>query len=210
MTPAILRAGLTGWLVEVPDGGAARGLHRYLAGCRERGALPGVVDLVPGARTVLLDGDAGLPDRAALAALLARWDRGTDAPPEPGPLVTIPVRYDGPDLPGVAELTGLSTVDIVGALADAELTVAFCGFSPGFGYLTGLPEVLHVPRLPAPRTAVPAGAVAIAEGYAGVYPRRSPGGWRLVGATDARLWDLDRDPPALLVPGARVRFAAAG
>jgi KipI family sensor histidine kinase inhibitor len=94
-------------------------------------------------------------------------------------------------------------------MARTEFTVAFCGFSPGFGYLTGLPERFHVPRLSTPRMKVPAGAVAVAGPYAGVYPRSSPGGWRLLGHTALSLFDPQRDEPALLTPGTRVRFTNA-
>jgi KipI family sensor histidine kinase inhibitor len=114
--------------------------------------------------------------------------------------------FDGPDLDEVASLTGRTADGVVAALAAAELTVAFTGFAPGFGYLTGLPEDLHVPRRATPRTRVPAGAVGLAGPFAGAYPRASPGGWQLVGRTDAVLFDPDRDPPALLVPGATVRL----
>jgi KipI family sensor histidine kinase inhibitor len=158
-----------------------------------------LVEVVPAARTVLVEGDP-LPD---LAALLA----GVVAGAEPaGPLVELPVAYDGPDLAAVAELTGLPAAEVARRHAAAEYTVAFCGFAPGFGYLTGLPAELRVPRRDTPRTAVPAGAVGLAGEFTGVYPRRSPGGWQLLGRTDAVLWDADRDPPALLAPGTRVRF----
>jgi KipI family sensor histidine kinase inhibitor len=121
-------------------------------------------------------------------------------------VVELPVVFDGADLADVAELTRRSLADVVGALTTAELTVAFCGFAPGFGYLTGLPADLHVPRRTTPRTRVPAGSVGLAGPFAGVYPQASPGGWQLVGRTDAVLFDVDRDPPALLSPGTVVRF----
>lgn len=204
--PVVLRAGLRSWLVEVESGGAAYALHRYLAALRDRGELPGVVDLVPGARTVLLDGDSRGVDRSHLLALLARWD-GTDLDPMPGGrVVEIPVTYDGADLDEVAGLTGLSRQEIVEAHTAGELSVAFCGFSPGFAYMTGIPASLQVPRLPVPRTAVPAGAVALAEEYTGVYPRKSPGGWRIIGHTSLTIWDESLPDPALLTPGTRVRF----
>jgi KipI family sensor histidine kinase inhibitor len=99
---------------------------------------------------------------------------------------------------------------LVAALVGVEFTVAFSGFAPGFGYLTGLPEDLHVPRRATPRTRVPAGSVGLAGPFAGAYPRSSPGGWQLVGHTDAVLFDVDRPDPALLRPGARVRFREVG
>ena len=120
--------------------------------------------------------------------------------------IEIPVTYDGMDLAEVAKFTGLSQARIVELHASAEFTVAFCGFAPGFAYLTGLPAELHVPRLATPRTSVPAGSVAIAAEFAGVYPRTSPGGWRILGTTDVTLFDETQTPPALLTPGDRVRF----
>ncbi|WP_137158446.1 carboxyltransferase domain-containing protein, partial [Blastococcus sp. CCUG 61487] len=126
-----------------------------------------------------------------------------EATPDP---VVLPVVFDGPDLAEVARLVGLAVPELVRALTAAELTVAFGGFAPGFGYLTGLLPELHVPRRATPRTRVPAGAVALAGEFAGVYPRASPGGWQLVGRTDAVLFDVQREPPALLRPGVPVRF----
>jgi KipI family sensor histidine kinase inhibitor len=191
-------------LVEVADGPAVAAVRAAL----ERSPLPGQRELVPAARTVLvlLDRPPTELDVAALRRLA----------PEPvdddrtGRLVELPVVFDGPDLPDVARLTGRAVPALVAALTGVELTVAFGGFAPGFGYLTGLPEDLHVPRRETPRTRVPAGSVGLAGPYAGAYPRASPGGWQLVGRTDAVLFDVDRDPPALLVPGARVRFREVG
>jgi len=170
---------------------------------RAGGQLP-AEDIVPGARTVLLD---GLPDPGAAAELV----RGLapPAPTDPGGTASaleIPVAYDGEDLPAVAELWGTDTRGVVERLATTELRVAFCGFTPGWAYLSGLPPELAVPRLPTPRSRVPAGAVGLADAYAGIYPTASPGGWRLVGRADVSLFDPDRDPPALLTPGTRVRL----
>ncbi|MQY08353.1 5-oxoprolinase subunit PxpB [Actinomadura macrotermitis] len=193
----IRRAGDRGLLVETGDP------HRLHAAVRAAG-LPGVLDVVPGERTVLIT-TAGDPGRLAerLPGLPLPEQAAGDAPP-----VQIPVVYDGADLAEVAELTGLSPEEVVARHTAAEYTVAYLGFSPGFGYLTGLPAELRVPRRDSPRTAVPAGAVAIAGPYAAVYPAPSPGGWRLLGRTDLALWDVTRDPPSLLRPGARVRFVA--
>jgi len=193
----IVRA--VGWgaaLVELSSAGEVRAAYRRLAG------VTGVTELVPAARTLLVEADP-LPDLAALLADLG------EEPAADGPLVELPVAYDGPDLDEVARLAGLDRAEVVRWHAGADFVVAFCGFAPGFGYLTGLPRELHVPRRPTPRTAVAAGSVGIAGEFAGVYPRRSPGGWQLLGRTDAPLWDPDRDPPALLSPGTRVRFRPA-
>lgn len=179
----------------------------------ERGALPGVVDVVPAARTVLVTAPGAPEALRAVRALLDGVDLG--AAPDRGAAGTVelPVHYDGEDLELVARDAGWSTADVVAAHTGAELTVAFGGFAPGFAYLTGLPEALHQPRLDTPRPRIPAGAVGVAGEFGGVYPRTSPGGWRLIGrlTEDApTLFDPDRDPPALLVPGTTVRFRDAG
>ncbi|WP_374454512.1 5-oxoprolinase subunit PxpB [Nocardioides sp.] len=168
----------------------------------------GVVDLVPAARTLLLRLDPAGADATEIerAVRAARPTRG--ARPDVGQ-VEVPVVYDGADLEEVGELTGLGERGVVEAHTGQEWTVAFGGFAPGFGYLVGSDERLHVPRRSTPRTKVPAGAVGLAGEFAGVYPRESPGGWQLLGHTPVKTWDLDRDPPALLLPGVRVRFVEA-
>ena len=168
--------------------------------------VAGVLDVVPAARTVLVTTEPGSNDLGELAGRLLKLPLPPDRPGEAA-LAEIAVVYDGPDLAEVAQLTGLSPGDVVARHAAAEYTVGWLGFSPGFGYLTGLDPVLaSVPRLAEPRLRVPAGSVAIAGGLAAVYPSNSPGGWRLLGRTSAALWDPDRNPPALLAPGMRVRF----
>jgi len=166
----------------------------------------GATEIVPGARTVLLD---GLTSPQAAARLITAW-----APPPPadaaaGDLVAIPTVYDGPDLPTIAALWSVPIPTVIERLVNTEFRVAFCGFAPGFGYLTGLPPELAVPRLASPRTSVPAGSVGLAGPYAGIYPTASPGGWQLVGRTDVTLFDVERDPPALLAPGTTVRLVPA-
>ena len=169
-----------------------------------------VTDIVPGARAVLIRFE-GPGARHWSAAQAASWARGL--PPAPAAALTgrpveIPVRYDGPDLDAVAELTGLTPAEVIAAHTGAEWTCAFGGFAPGFGYLVGGDPRLHVPRRPTPRVRVPAGSVGLAGEFSGVYPRPSPGGWQVLGHTDAPLWDLARPQPALIRPGARVRFRA--
>jgi len=163
------------------------------------------IEIVPGARTVLLD---GLTDAPATAEAVRGWTPTLSAQAPPGPLVEIPVTFDGEDLPAVAEVWGTDRDGVVARLLTTELYVAFCGFSPGWAYLAGLPEELAVPRLDNPRPRVPAGSVALADRYAGIYPSPSPGGWRLVGRTEVTLFDPERRVPALLGPGTRVRFVA--
>ncbi|MEX3102019.1 MULTISPECIES: 5-oxoprolinase subunit PxpB [unclassified Streptomyces] len=200
----ILPVGDDALLVEVASGAEAEALHAELSRRRSAGLLT-VRELVPAARTVLLD---GLTDPSGLAAELA----DAEIPPVAArteAAVEIPVRYDGPDLADVAAHWGVTEEEVARIHASTEFRVAFCGFAPGFGYLTGLPARYDVPRRSTPRTAVPAGSVALAGPYTGVYPRSSPGGWQLIGTTDAVLWDHTRTPAALLSPGTRVRFVPA-
>ncbi|OKJ55378.1 5-oxoprolinase subunit B family protein [Streptomyces sp. CB02261] len=204
MGTRVLRVGERALLVELAGGEEAEAFHAELLRRRAAGSLPAVREIVPAARTVLLDGVTD-PDR--LAAELTGWEVAP-LPARVGTAVEIPVRYDGPDLAEVAARWGVSVEAAVRIHTAAEFRVAFCGFAPGFGYLTGLGERYEVPRRATPRTAVPAGSVALAGPYTGVYPRSSPGGWQLIGTTDAVLWDTRREPAALLAPGTRVRFTA--
>lgn len=173
------------------------------AAVREAG-LPDVVELVPAARTVLVAVRPG-GDLSAVRSAVDRVDPATAATAG-GTLHTIPVVYDGEDLALVADTAGLSTGEVVDLHSGSEYTVDFCGFAPGFGYLSGLPEPLRQPRLESSRSAVPAGSVGVADVYSCVYPRRSPGGWRLIGRTDLVMFDPAAEPPARLSPGDRVRF----
>lgn len=209
MDVRLLPLGETGLLVEVPCGATSDvlALDRALraAGDRPRGVL----DLVPAATTLLVTFEPGTDP-----GTVSRWvDRAAAAPVPPGDgadlaPVTLEVVYDGDDLADVGRRTGLGADGVVAAHTGSVWTVAFTGFSPGFGYLVGGDPRLQVPRLDVPRTRVPAGAVGLAGPYTGVYPQPSPGGWRLIGRTAAPVWDADRDPPALLRPGVTVRFVA--
>jgi KipI family sensor histidine kinase inhibitor len=173
-------------------------------------ALPGVVDIVPAARTVLLtlDGPSRQSTiRSQLGTVGLVSDRASTAPSDP---TVIDVVYDGADLAEVAQRTELTTAQVVEAHTARPWQVGFCGFAPGFAYLVGDDARLSVPRRAEPRSAVPAGAVGLAGEFTGIYPRRSPGGWQLIGHTDAVLWDIDRPNPALLTPGMTVQFRAVG
>ncbi|MDN3022489.1 allophanate hydrolase subunit 1 [Streptomyces sp. S.PB5] len=192
-------------LVEVSSDEEARALHAELVRRRAEGSLA-ATEIVPAARTVLLD---GLTDPARLAGELTA-SAVAPAPPRARDVVELPVRYDGPDLADVAAHWGVAPHEVARIHANTEFTVAFCGFAPGFGYLTGLPAHYDVPRRATPRTSVPPGSVALAGPYTGVYPRSSPGGWQLIGTTDTVLWDHARVPAALLSPGTRVKFLPVG
>ncbi|WP_423059028.1 carboxyltransferase domain-containing protein [Brevibacterium linens] len=191
-------------LVECADLTATMALHHSL----EAADLPGVTELIPAARTVLISFD---PARTS-TEILAESVRGlghTESVSDTAREVTIDVRYDGDDLAEVADLLSVSPAEVVKRHQAATWQVAFAGFAPGFGYLAGDDELFNVPRRSSPRTRVPVGSVALAGEFTGVYPRSSPGGWQLIGRTDAKLWDLDRQPPALFVPGTIVKFAEA-
>ena len=167
--------------------------------------LPGVVDVVPGAKTVLVTADG--PGRTgALRTALERLVPAPEKARRDGPTIDVPVIYDGPDLNEVARLTGMTSEEVVTAHTGTPWQVAFGGFAPGFAYLIGGDPRLQVPRRDEARTKVPAGSVGLAGEFSGIYPRQSPGGWQLLGHTDLRMWDVDRNPPALLQPGTLVRF----
>jgi KipI family sensor histidine kinase inhibitor len=185
---------------------AAHALRRWA----DAAGLTGL-EVVPGATTVLLIAE-GLGTRSLLyrdleAALNDAASSPSDGPDDHvGAVVELPVIYDGVDLAAVADAVDMTVDAVIRSHAEANYRVAFCGFAPGFAYLSGLPDALHLPRRPTPRPRVPAGSVAVAAGYCGVYPRTSPGGWYLLGRTDIVLWSTARRPPALLTPGTRVRF----
>ncbi|GAB2707093.1 KipI family sensor histidine kinase inhibitor [Microbacterium marinum] len=202
----ILPFGERAVLVEVADLREVLSLHRRLESSRPEGVL----DLVPAARTVLVR-----VDPAVLSLSAARsWIEGEDAAPlspsgDRSRTVEIPIVYDGADLDAAASALGMSVTALVERHAQANWTVAFTGFAPGFGYLVSEEWPYDVPRLESPRTRVPAGAVGLAGEFTGAYPRETPGGWQLIGSTTAVLFDPAASRPALLQPGDRVRFAPA-
>ena len=182
---------------------AARALAEQVASLQ----LDEVVDIVAGARTLLVE---LAPGREASTTLLGTIDsEPTRSTASLGTLHTIRVTYDGPDLDEVARVVRMSIDDIISLHTSVEYSVAFIGFQPGFPYLLGLPQRLVVPRLETPRSRVPAGSVAIAGDYTGIYQAATPGGWRLLGRTDAVLFDPTAERPCLLFPGDRVRFLPA-
>lgn len=168
----------------------------------------GVIDVVPAACTVLVTtgSDSDLTALTRRLVSLTPLDGSSQHNGE----IEIPVRYDGPDLADVAEHTGLSQAEVINAHTATRWRIGFGGFAPGFAYLAGGDPRLHVPRRTEPRTSVPIASVGLAGEFSGIYPRSSPGGWQLIGSTEVILWDLEREPPALLQPGGWVRFVDAG
>jgi len=204
VTHRILPYGDSALLVELGDLEAVLGLFRGLEATRP----DGVVDIVPAARTI---GVVVEPRILSLSAAAAWVDR-TEPPAAESVderVVDLDVQYDGEDLAEVALLTGLAEAEVVRFHTESTWRVAFGGFAPGFAYLVPDGDPLDVPRRATPRTAVPPGAVGLAGAFTGVYPRSSPGGWQLIGRTDAALWDETAESPALLTPGTVVRFREA-
>lgn len=191
----------SGLLVELGDMDEVLALYATL----DEDLPEGVVDMVPAASTLLLTIDRSRTDVETLSRRVAATEVGSHERPTTGE-VEIPVVYDGEDLAEVARLTGLDERGVIEAHTGTPWTVAFCGFAPGFGYMVGGDERIQVPRRDNPRTKVPPGSVALAGEFASVYPRESPGGWQLIGRTSLEVWDIGREPPALLVPGTTVRY----
>jgi KipI family sensor histidine kinase inhibitor len=197
----ILPSGSTALLVELDQLDEVLALYATLVD-----KVPeGVVDIVPAARTLLLVTDPALTSLSAVEMTVRSTTPRADLR-DSGELVEIPVIYDGEDLEETATLLDCDAAGLVRRHTAAEWTVAFCGFIPGFGYLTSTTWTGEVPRRSSPRKKVPPGSVALAGGYAGVYPRESPGGWQLIGRTGLTMFDPARDPAAIFRPGMRVRF----
>ncbi|WP_031470095.1 5-oxoprolinase subunit B family protein [Sciscionella sediminilitoris] len=200
----ILPSGATALLAELDDIEQALALYRKW----HEDPPCDVVDIVPGARTVLFKID---PSRTRLDEL----ERAIRTPFAPcgnessETLVELPVSYEGDDLAEVAGILGCTTEAVIHRHTGTEWRVAFCGFAPGFAYLHPVHGEWNLPRRDTPRTHVPAGSVGLAGALSGVYPRSSPGGWQLIGRTAVELFDQSRTPPALLTPGTRVRFTAS-
>jgi KipI family sensor histidine kinase inhibitor len=193
-------------LVEVVDGEAVAAAYAHIDRMVEAGRLERPRDVVPAARTILVDGVDPDPWWADLVATGPVQPGQADV--THGRLVTLPIRYDGEDLDEVARQWSCEPEDVVRRHRESEFTVAFCGFAPGFAYCTSRPALPTVTRRDDPRTKVPAGAVGLAGDYCGVYPKQMPGGWQIIGSTGEEMFDASRNDPALLHPGDRVRFEA--
>lgn len=200
-------AGRRGALLDLPEDLEPASLAVVLRRLADRLGVR-LTEVVPGAVTLLVQAE----DPAGLRRVLEALDddevagaRG-DVTTADLETVTLEVRYDGPDLSAVAEASGLDAAEVVRRHVAGEYAAAFTGFAPGFAYLTGLDPALRLPRRDTPRPVVPAGALAVADAYTAVYPRRSPGGWHLIGTVETAMFDPERDPAALISPGQSVRF----
>ena len=170
--------------------------------------IPGVTEIIPAARTLMIRTAPGIAADSRLAAEITARKPAPGTPPAARATETVelPMTYDGEDLADVARLMDLTVSEVIAAHQAATWQVAFCGFAPGFAYMTCDDPRFDLPRRPSPRTRIPAGSVALAGRFCGVYPQETPGGWQLIGRTEVPMWDLGRDPPALLRPGVRCRF----
>ncbi|MCL5950932.1 MAG: 5-oxoprolinase subunit PxpB [Chloroflexi bacterium] len=214
--PRLLAAGdasiLIEWADEIDDAVNDR-VHTLTQALRGR-ARPEIRDLIPAYSSLLVCFDphrASLPEMREFLQQILRSPQTSLAPAER--LVEIPTRYGGaygPDLPFIGEKSGLSEAEVIRLHASVTYRVYLIGFAPGFAYLGSVPVAIAAPRLDTPRTRVPAGSVGIAGRQTGIYPMETPGGWRLIGRTDERLFDPTADPPSLLRPGDRVRFVPIG
>ena len=196
-----LAAGGEAVLVELDDLGQTLALLDLLKDSKPRG----VHELVPGARTLLVRYNPLLTDRATLIHTIGQIDLSAHTARQ-GKAIDIPITYDGEDLGSIADILGWSVNELVRRHMAATYTVAFTGFAPGFAYMISDDPDIDVPRRSTPRVRVPAGTVALAGKFGGIYPTDSPGGWQLLGTTPLGMWDMHRDKPALLAPGDRVQF----
>lgn len=211
--PRISPVGDGAFLVELGDAvdiGLNRQVHR-LANAVER--ISGVVAVVPGYASLLVEYELLLISPQDLQLSLESAIRVEEVPEEKNDsrLVEIPTRYGGefgPDLDFVAQHNNLTPAEVVELHTHTTYQVFMIGFAPGFPYLGILPDAIAAPRLETPRKSVPAGSIGIAGRQTGIYPRNSPGGWRLIGRTDVKLFDALQDPPTLLSQGDQVRFVA--
>lgn len=201
----VLPVNTDSFLIELPTLDDTLALYDTLRAA----ALPGIEELVPAARTVLVHFSPWLTDSTALIAAIAALPVMAGAARDV-PQIVVPVRYDGEDLPLLAETLGISVAQLIEHHQSARWKVAFTGFAPGFAYMVSSDWRWQVPRRATPRTRIPAGSLALAGEFSGIYPQASPGGWQLIGSTDEPMWDLRRQPPALLQPGAEVQFVTAG
>lgn len=214
--PRILLAGDSALVVEFGDridpslNREVRELWRAL----ERESLPGVVELVPTYRSLLVGYDPLVVDADDLQGRILEIDRHKGDLDLGAPrVIHVPVVYGGefgPDLPFVARHAGLTEAEVIAIHSGAEYLVYMLGFSPGFPYLGGMSPRIAAPRLATPRTVIPAGSVGIAQQQTGIYPVESPGGWQLIGRTPLRLFDAGRRPPTLFEAGDAIRFVGVG
>jgi KipI family sensor histidine kinase inhibitor len=203
-TLAIRRVGDVGVLIEAPDADTVQRLSSWIG---RHPLKPRLREVIPGARTVFISAEDELLRAMTTDLRSAALTHIGDA--DEANVIVVDVRYDGPDLPEVADRLGLSCAEVVERHACRDYTVEFFGFAPGQAFLSGLPSQLRLPRRETPRIRVPAGALAIANEFSVIYPQDSPGGWNLIGTRLSEpLWSVDRAPPNRVRVGDIVRFRA--
>ncbi len=209
---AFLNAGDLAFVVQLGesiDPDVNRRVHDLRRAMEDR-RLPGIVDLVPTYRSLLVYYDPLRATRAALEREIETLVAGrTDAGPAPARIVEFPTVYGGefgPDLNFVAEHAGLPVTEVVRIHSGTDYLVYMMGFTAGFPYLGGMSPAISTPRLATPRTRIPAGSVGIAGQQTGIYPADSPGGWQIIGRTPVRIFDAERDPPVVIEAGDCIRF----
>jgi KipI family sensor histidine kinase inhibitor len=199
-----------GTAIEPAINAKVMGLHAAIKAETAAGRLPGVVEAVPSFRALLVHYDPLITSRAALEPAIERLVAEGRSAKAQGRRWRIPCCYDdpefAPDLPEVAERTGLTAKQVIALHSGAEFSVYMIGFMPGFPFMGGLPKALELPRRKQPRVAVPQSSVAIALVMTGIYPWDSPGGWHLIGRTPLLMFDPRRAEPSLFGPADRARF----
>lgn len=202
----VLPVGNDALLFEFDDQQIVLNYYSEITRRRNEGWRPTLREVIPAERTILI---SGVDDPVSVAKEVLAWSVLSFSTSS-AQIIEVPTTYDGEDLDYVARVWNMTYQEVIAIHTSTNFRVAFCGFMPGFAYLVGLPAELVVPRRPTPRTKVPAGSVALAGKYSGIYPSSSPGGWQIIGTTQLKLWDEDRGFPALLFPGTRVKFLDIG
>lgn len=183
---------------------------RVMTAAVDQDPPPGILEVIPTYRSLLMVYDPRQTNPGRLESMLARLEKRLDRIEIPPPrTVEIPVVYGGemgPDIGFVAEHNGLTIDEVIERHSEPSYQIYMIGFTPGFAFLGGLPDELATPRLPTPRTEVPAGSVGIANNQTGMYPVASPGGWQLIGRTPLKLFDPYREEPFLYQAGDLIKY----
>ncbi|MGC8466538.1 MAG: 5-oxoprolinase subunit B family protein [Acidimicrobiales bacterium] len=200
---AVRPYGDCGYLIDVAQAPLIPSLFNFLRSDYVQDRRRPIVDVIPAERSILVISTLPAHD---IIDIIEAWDPSVEQG-APARIIDIPTRYNGPDLEEVARQWNVDIQAVIDIHVATTFTCSFCGFLPGFAYLTGLPQHYAVRRKATPRTALSAGSVGLAGAYCGIYPRSSPGGWQILGQTEFEPWRIDRDPPGQIMPGDKVRFS---